>query len=401
MYRLHNALRDIGCDSRILSLHRTVDDPDAITLQPSHHISNRLIRRIRNKVRDYRITRYKRPYPYTHQPFSDERSLYSKELLAQIPSSDVINLHWMVGLLDYDSFFHKIKTTPIVWRLSDMNPLTGGCHSNFGCDRFTRSCGMCPQLGSNRQNDLSAEIFQRKLSILDNLDDRQIHIVAISPWMKEQIAKSRLLGRFQATYIPNGVDVKIFSPLNKKFARDVLKIPQDKTVILFVAHLLADPQKGIYFLEQALSQLSEHFNLCLLSVGSHPPQLSANILHLHAGHIADERLMSIAYNASDIFVNVSVQESFSNTLIEAMSCGVPTIGFPVGIISEAIKPGITGLLVPTGNVALLRSAIAQLLRDPGTRATMGHNARRIAVEQYALEVQARRYVEVYERVLER
>jgi glycosyltransferase involved in cell wall biosynthesis len=66
-----------------------------------------------------------------------------------------------------------------------------------------------------------------------------------------------------------------------------------------------------------------------------------------------------------------------------------------------VRPGVTGLLVPTGNVALLRSAIEQLLDDPESRAAMGRNARRIAVAEYALEVQARRYLELYQGLVER
>ena len=62
-----------------------------------------------------------------------------------------------------------------------------------------------------------------------------------------------------------------------------------------------------------------------------------------------------------------------------------------------VRPGVTGLLASSHDVAALRNAIVKLLQDPHLRAEMSVNCRRIAVEEYALEVQARRYVELYER----
>ena len=80
-----------------------------------------------------------------------------------------------------------------------------------------------------------------------------------------------------------------------------------------------------------------------------------------------------------------------------MSCGVPVVGFKVGGIPDMVRPGVTGLLAPPGDVDALRDAIGQLLQDLAGWADMGANCRRIAVEEYALEVQARRYVALYEK----
>ena len=60
-------------------------------------------------------------------------------------------------------FFANVpKDIPLVWRLADMAPLTGGCHYDQGCGRFAARCGACPELGSTDENDLSRQVWQRK-----------------------------------------------------------------------------------------------------------------------------------------------------------------------------------------------------------------------------------------------
>jgi glycosyltransferase involved in cell wall biosynthesis len=64
-----------------------------------------------------------------------------------------------------------------------------------------------------------------------------------------------------------------------------------------------------------------------------------------------------------------------------------------------VRPGVTGQLAPTRDVAALREAVRQVLADPAKRAEMSANCRRIAVAEYSLEVQARAYAALYERLV--
>lgn len=64
-----------------------------------------------------------------------------------------------------------------------------------------------------------------------------------------------------------------------------------------------------------------------------------------------------------------------------------------------VRPGETGALAPTGDVEGLRRALADLLRDPDRRAALGENCRRVAVQEYAIDAQARRYAELYAAIL--
>jgi glycosyltransferase involved in cell wall biosynthesis len=64
-----------------------------------------------------------------------------------------------------------------------------------------------------------------------------------------------------------------------------------------------------------------------------------------------------------------------------------------------VRQGVTGLLAKTGDAAELRSAILGLLGNDSLRAEMSANCRKIALAEYSLELQARRYLEIYEAML--
>jgi glycosyltransferase involved in cell wall biosynthesis len=78
-----------------------------------------------------------------------------------------------------------------------------------------------------------------------------------------------------------------------------------------------------------------------------------------------------------------------------MSCGLPAVAFKVGGVGEIVRDESTGVLVEQGDVEALARAIENLLSDSDRRQQMAENCRRIAVEEYSLEVQARRYAELY------
>src|SRR4051812_33083364 len=155
-HRLHTGLRRLGHDSKMLVLRAGTGDPDVIPLHPRQDLLARIFRKRRaGKIwRDYQ--RYRPTLPAGIEPFSDDRSEHTGEIVRQLPECDVINLHWIGGFVDHDYFFANYpKHVPLVWRLADMGALTGGCHYTQGCEKFTARCGACPQLGSNDEGDLS------------------------------------------------------------------------------------------------------------------------------------------------------------------------------------------------------------------------------------------------------
>src|SRR5438270_5861770 len=114
-YRLHTGLRRLGHESWMLVARRLSNDPSVLPFEPERD----LLSRLRHKLRGRRIWKdYQRySHPAGFEPFSDDRTAYHHELIDQIPACDVINLHWVAGLLDYHGFFESAPDVPIVWRL--------------------------------------------------------------------------------------------------------------------------------------------------------------------------------------------------------------------------------------------------------------------------------------------
>jgi glycosyltransferase involved in cell wall biosynthesis len=167
---------------------------------------------------------------------------------------DIINLHWTCkGFLKIETLAKF--TQPIVWTLHDMWAFTGGCHYSESCDLYTKSCGSCPQLQSNREQDLSRWVWNRKAKSWKSLN---LTIVSPSNWLAECARSSFLFQNNRVEVIPNGLDTQIYQPIERHLARARLKLPQDKLLILFGAmSSTSDRRKGFHLLQSALQKLGE------------------------------------------------------------------------------------------------------------------------------------------------
>ena len=386
-YRLHRGLQHAGHQSAMLVAQRHGDDTAVwCSRNGLARVPTRLAQHLTSRGPGWEF-------------FSDDRSKHGAELVEQLPDCDVINLHWVARFIDYQSFFsHVAASTPVVWTLHDMNPFTGGCHYSDGCHGFVEQCGACPQLESTLVDDLSHEIWQRKSDSYARIPPLNMRIVTPSQWLAGEMRRSALLGRYPVSVIPNGLDTQAFAPRDRIHAREVLGIPPQAAVVLFVAEWTDNRRKGFALLSEALARLNKRLNCFLLSLGGHPPAEVLDIPRLHLGVVGNERLLSLIYSAADVFVIPSREDNLPNTVLEAMACGTPVVGFEVGGIPEMVRPGITGLLAPPEDAAALGQAISELLQDHQGRTKMAAQCRRIAVEEYAVEIQARRYGQLYQQL---
>ncbi len=399
-YRVHAALNREGHDSTMLVRCNGANLSKVQTFKPPDDPWRRWRRFLRQKQIRLAFRRYRATRPAGSEYFSDDRSACGPDLLAQMPRAEVINLHWVAGLVDYQSFLVPASgRAPLVWRLDDMNPFTGGCHYDNGCGKYLHGCGSCPQLGSHDDKDLSHHIWKRKRETFKSIPPHRLHIVALNRWMADKVASSPLLGDFPVTIIPNGLDLDDFSPRDPHFAREVLGLPRDAKVILFVAASVDNRRKGFTYLEQALAGLKHLPDLYLASVGHGKAAIAAPISYLHLGRTDNDRLLSLIYSAADLFVIPSLEDNLPNTVLESLGCGTPVVGFKVGGIPEMVQSGVTGLLAPVGEVDSLRAAILELLENPAKRREMAANCRRIALKEYSRELMARNFSQLYQRIV--
>ena len=398
-YRLHQGLCAAGHESRMLALYKSCSDPTVLEFMPPRDIATRLRRRLKRQAQE-RAIRELAARPRGSSPFSDDRSQHGADVLQQLPESDVLNLHWIAEFIDYRSFFQELpQNLPVVWTLHDMNAFTGGCHYDGGCGKFAGECGACPQLGSSYHRDLSERIWQRKRTAFDSLRPQQLHLVTPSRWLAEEVRRSALLRCRVVTVIPNGVDVGVFQPRDRLAARRRFGIPREARTVLFVADSAAEKRKGLTTLLEALKGISKDGDLLFIALGSGLTGERLGDQFKTMEPIHDESDLSFLYSAADVFVLPSLQDNLPNTAIEALACGIPTIGSNVGGIAEVIRAGRTGLVFAPGDSDALKQALVALLGEPQRRAWMAEESRRIAEEEYSSEVQARRYVDLYESMI--
>jgi glycosyltransferase involved in cell wall biosynthesis len=314
---------------------------------------------------------------------------------------DIINLHWVCnGYLQIETL-PKLDR-PLVWTLHDLWPFTGGCTYPQTCDRFQANCGDCPQLHSGKSADLSRWIWQRKAKAWAQLD---LTIVATSHWMADCARASSLFRDLRIETIPLGLDLDIYQPIDKQFARQVLHLPPDKQLVLFGAiNPTSDPRKGFQLLLPALQQLSQsgwQDRIELVVFGAdlpaQPIDLSFKTHYLGCFH--DDLALALVYAAADVTIVPSTQEAFGQTASESLACGTPVVAFETTGLQDIVDRHLNGYLAKPFDIKDLAHGIEWVLADPPRYQKLQFHAREKAVQQFAAEVQARRYLSLYEEIL--
>jgi glycosyltransferase involved in cell wall biosynthesis len=91
------------------------------------------------------------------------------------------------------------------------------------------------------------------------------------------------------------------------------------------------------------------------------------------------------YSACDLFVFPGIRESLGLVFLEAQSCGLPVVAFDNAGVPEAVKDGITGLLVPAFDAKAFEEAIARLLKDSQLRHKMSRAAQSYVRQKHDLD----------------
>lgn len=314
---------------------------------------------------------------------------------------DIINLHWINGgflsLISLENL--KQLNKPIVWTQHDMWAFTGGCHYTAGCEKFITGCSNCPKLIFKSENDISSKIFNRKKAIFDQMN---LTLVSSSNWLAEEAMRSELLSKKKSYVIPTPIDFNIYRSINKVAARTDLQLPLDKKLILAGAMNLKDERKGFLYLIEALQIIHDsNDKLCSNIELAVFGKLDENVLNkipfkVHQlGRLNNEEDIVKAYNTADIYLAPSLEDNLPNTIMEAMSCGVPVVAFNVGGIPDMVDDGENGILVELKSSEGLAKAIEKLLCDDNLREKFSKAVREKVIKNFDQNIIAEKYFEVY------
>lgn len=209
--------------------------------------------------------------------------------------------------------------------------------------------------------------------------------------------------------IPCGVDTGLFRPRNRAAARAQLALPADGRIILYVGRI--EPLKGLDVAVDALARLGEPAPLLLVVGGDEAAQPEIARLralatargvaeHVRFVPAVPQQHLPLYYAAADVCIVPSYYESFGMAALEAQACGRPVVASRVGGLTDVVRDGVTGYLVPWHCPEPFTERLDLLLRNNALRERMGQSARDHAA-RFAWPAIARRLEALYTDVIER
>lgn len=214
--------------------------------------------------------------------------------------------------------------------------------------------------------------------------------------VKEVVAARERTSREKIDVLYNGIDVGRFRPdlAARNNARASLGIRSDEIVVGNTSTFR--PIKGVDTFVAAAGLVAEsapHCRFLLVGDGPERSRIEREIATLGVTDrfllVGSQKEVAPFLLAMDIAVLSSRSEGFSNSLLEYMAAGLPSVASDVGGNGEAL--GECGLIVPPDHPDLLAQAIVRLATDPGLRARLAEAARTRAADVFSRRVAARQF----------
>jgi glycosyltransferase involved in cell wall biosynthesis len=316
---------------------------------------------------------------------------------------DIVHLHWCLNDFAPTPTLARIGR-PLIWTFHDMWAFTGGCHYSAGCDRYYTECGACPVLKSTNENDVSRRLWRQKSDIYPRIRN-SLQVICPSRWLADLARNAPLLDGVPVHALPNPIDAKVFHPIPKKEARRLLNLPPDGPLLLMGAASTSDRRKGFDLLDEALQRyaaMPDAQPLGLVTLGAKieaSAVASGKLKMWNLDFIDDEAPLATLYNAIDLVALPSREENLSNTLAEALCCGVPCLAFDIGGNGDLISHQINGYLAQANDTTDMAEGIRWIL-------THFNDDRREAVSEMAhaqvsYETVVPKFLEIYRSALAR
>lgn len=365
-YRLHEALKQLGHNSKIVVLESDYSDKDVIVVGISEKEKQDRTRE-RAFLKQFKKNTDEGYYFFNPMPFFYN---FNDRIMDNIPfKPDLLIVHWTTWFADVETFslIGNKYNIPIIWYISDMEPMTGGCHYNFECNNYFFGCKDCSGF-LKYSHSVARRYFNKKEKFIANMD---LRIVASSTYMLNNAAKSALFADLPKRLILRGIDNKVFHPVSdKKKLRDKLGLRDEDIVIFFGAQSLADRRKGMRFLLEGLDILRDRLknNRDILSkvkvvyAGARDlDDMEFPFESVYAGFMRTQQELATMYQLSDMYVCPTIQDSGPMMASESLMCGTPVVGFKMGVLSDIIHDGRTGFLADVGDSKGLADGIQKII----------------------------------------
>ena len=392
--RLHDALQSSGVEASFL-VHKKDHDETGVTALANGYVEKKI-------AFAHFVAERLAFLPFEKDPsirfaFSPARvgvDVSSHPLLQQ---ADVIHLNWInfgfLSLRSLEQIFDLGK--PVIWTHHDMWAFTGGCHYSRACERYQTHCQNCPYLKNPSATDLSSLLFERKLRLFQRAN---ITLVSPSVWLGNIAQSSALTAHLPVEIIPYPIDSEFFKPVDKTESKIKLGLSPRKKWILFGSMNTQDVRKGFVYFREAVQSLSAYNDeLGVLVFGKNKPEVFDSLdLEVRALGALPANEVTAVYQAADTLVVPSLEDNYPNTVLEAMACGTPVVGFRTGGIPEQIAHLQNGYVADLQSAADLANGIRFVLLEADYEA-LSQDARQVILARNSYETVARQYNQLYTR----
>lgn len=304
---------------------------------------------------------------------------------------DIIHLHNIHGYyINYEELFWFLREVevPVVWTLHDCWTFTGHC-ANFdavACDQWRMGCIKCLHRNTypvSRLLSNSRSNYKLKEELFTSLGDR-LTLVPVSNWL-EMLVKQSFLQDCKTQVIHNGIDLSAFYPSQ----------PKEKSMMVLGVASPWSRNKGLNDFYKLRSLLPPEYNITL--VGLNDDQLRT----LPDGITGIKRTQSMKeladlYSKASVFVNLTYQDNYPTTNLEAMACGTPVLTYSTGGSPEAVTPD-TGFVVPVGDIESVVQLILSMTAEQVTE--MSVNCRLRACDFFSADKCFGSYIDLYNSLI--
>lgn len=313
---------------------------------------------------------------------------------------DIIHLHhlhgYYINIVVLFNFLEKANI-PVVWTFHDCWSITGHCtHFDFvGCDKWKTECNSCPQTNEYPASlfiDRSKKNFNLKKDLFNSVEN--LTVVSVSKWLDEVVGKSFMSG-LSRKVIYNGIDLNLFSPNNLKNAvRKKYRI-ENKFMILGLATTWSN-RKGLEDFIELSKQIDSNKIIVLVGLSnSQIKKLPVNIIGIK--RTEDQQELRDLYTTCNVFMNLSVEETFGLTTAEALACGTPAIVYNSTASPELVNKE-TGIVVEKQNIPGLLLAIEEI--DKNGKSFYSEACRARAVKLFDKDIRFNEYFNLYKNIVD-
>tara|TARA_B100001741_G_scaffold86778_1_gene70756 strand:- start:326 stop:1555 length:1230 start_codon:yes stop_codon:yes gene_type:complete len=309
---------------------------------------------------------------------------------------DIAHLHWVGAEMASISDIGAIKKS-VVWTLHDMWAFCGAEHVSWD-ERWLEGYTKKNRPSYEKGFDINRWTWNRKLKHWKH----PFQIVAVSKWLAECAQNSIVMKDWPITVIPNCLNTKIWRPVDKTFARNMLGLPLEVPIIAFGTYgANSEYHKGFDLLVEALKNLKNLTKDVELAIFGQPsPKKNPNLGFKtnFMGHLHDDLSLRLLYSAVDMLVVPSRKEAFGQTASESMACATPVVAFGATGLLDIVDHKVNGYLAKPFESEDLANGIEYLL-NTSNYDELCDNARDKVVKKFDSAVIAAKYEELYNKIL--